>query len=123
MSDQLPSAADHGLVYWEHVLNGFGALATFISGMVTTGVLAIWRLAVWSNTIKQRLDLQDARFTSEKAMKEKRHADILERLDQMAKIQDERHIANVRELDQIRIDIRDNRNERRMDNAAAVSRT
>ena len=91
----------------------------FISGMVTTGFLAIWRLAVWSNTIKQRLDMQDARFVTEKAAKEKRHQDILERFDQMAKIQDERHIANVRELDQIRIDIRDNRNERRADAIAA----
>lgn len=72
---------------------------------------------MWSNTIKQRLDYQDRRFDVEKVAKENRHKDILERLDKMARVQDERHETNVRELDQIRSDIRDDRSETRTLNA------
>jgi hypothetical protein len=107
MADHFPEGAPHDWVYWGHVINGFGALAAFISGIATTGVLAIWRLAVWSNTIKSRLDVQDQRAGTERAEKLKRHADLLERFDRMARVQDERHEANVRELDQIRTDVRE----------------
>jgi hypothetical protein len=92
-----------------------GPALTYISGVCTTAALAVWRLAVWTNTVTKRLDAHDAarkaerdliarQLKAEREEHDRQHAAVLDKLSGMSAASQDRHALTLRELDQIRAD-------------------
>ena len=113
VSNHLSDPNGSDVLYWTQLFNGFGAIVAFVAGMVSTGALALWRLATWSRAIEARFEIQDERERAEREEKTRLHAALMDELRQMQKLQDERHDMTLRELDQINTSVAADRGETR----------
>lgn len=102
----MPSPPPPDPDYWFGLANHIEGIVGVIGGAVLTALASVWRLAVWTQTVKG--ELEEMRQASDV-----RHETLLEKLDQMQDAQRERHEANKRELDQMHLDVRADREETR----------
>lgn len=99
-----PTPPDPG--YWFNIAEHLEGLLGLMTGAIATAGLAVWRLAVWTTSVK-------AEIAQMREASEERQKTILEKLDENEKRAHGRHEATQREMDQIREIARDDRDETR----------
>ena len=102
----MPSSPPPDPGYWFNVADHLEAIIAGIGTAVITAGAALWRIAAW--TAGMRGELEQMRHETG----EWREA-MLEKLDFMQNAQKERHEATKREMDQIHIGVRDDKEETR----------
>jgi thiamine pyrophosphate-dependent acetolactate synthase large subunit-like protein len=82
-------------------------------GAVMTAAAGLWRAATWTAQIKEDREASERRHTAALAASDERHKSILDKLDDMQESNAQQHESAWREMDQMRQDIRADREETR----------
>jgi hypothetical protein len=80
---------------WFSIAEHLEGLLGLMTGAVVTAGAAVWRMAVWTTSVKAEL------------------REVLDKLNAMQETSDRRHEDTQREMDQIRLDVRADREETR----------